>query len=196
MARGQSGGTAPPSGWDCPSGAFAGEPRKGRTAASQRRTTCVANLAWYVTAVAERLAHDLHVLITRLDRAADRILREGFDVSYRRFLALAMLEEFGPGDQRALAERLGTTEPSVSRMTGVLAREGLILVDPDPAGGNRRRLELTPQGRQLVQACQQRLEERFRALVARSGVSYADYAQATRKLLTASATEQDSRGAA
>ncbi len=142
------------------------------------------------------LAHDLHVLITRLDRAADRILRAGFDLSYRRFLALLMLEQLGPATQRALAERLGTTEPSASRMVGVLADEGLIHVGPDPAGGNRRRVELTARGLRLVASCQERLEERFAALVNRSGVSYTDYARLTRQLLATTASEQETRGAA
>lgn len=146
--------------------------------------------------MAERLAYDLHVLISRLDRAADRILREGFGLSYRRFLALVMLAELGAATQRALAERLGTTEPSASRMTTVLAEEGLVSVGTDPAGGNRRRVELTADGRRLLEACQHRLEERFVALVDRSGVSYPDYAQMTRQLLAATAAEQTSRGAA
>lgn len=146
--------------------------------------------------MAERLAYDLHVLITRLDRAADRILRESFGVSYRRFLALAMLAELGAATQRALAERLGITEPSVSRMTAVLAEHDLVYVGPDPAGGNRRRVELTADGRRLMQACGQRLEERFAALVDRSGVSYADYAHMTRQLIAATAAEPRPGGAA
>lgn len=119
-----------------------------------------------------RLSFRLHVLTARLDRAADRILRDEHDVSYHRFLALTLVGELGVATQRALAEGLGVTEPSASRMTAVLAADGLLDARADPAGGHRKRLALTARGQQLVRDGQRTLEERFAALVARSGVSY------------------------
>jgi DNA-binding MarR family transcriptional regulator len=77
------------------------------------------------------------------------------------------------------------TEPSTSRMVGVLAGEGLLAAVPDPGGGNRRRLALTPAGKERVEACLEVLEERFATLVARSGVPYDDYADHTRRLVAA-----------
>ncbi|GAA3589164.1 hypothetical protein GCM10022419_084460 [Nonomuraea rosea] len=133
--------------------------------------------------MAHHLSFDLHVLTARLDRAADRILRAEYNVSYRRFLALTLVGELGASTQRALADALGVTEPSVSRMTGVLAAEGLLDVQPDPGGGRRRRLSLTDKGKQLVASVQQGLEERLAALVAHSGVPYEDYAKHTAQLL-------------
>lgn len=133
--------------------------------------------------MARHLAYDVHVFVTLLDRSADRFLREEFGLSYRRFLALLMLDDLGPATQRALADRLGTTEPSVSRMTGVLADDGLLRVRSDPAGGNRRQLTLTARGRRLMSACSALLEERFSDLVKASEVSYEDYAQATGRML-------------
>jgi len=129
------------------------------------------------------LSFDLHVLTARLDRAADRILRAECDVSYRRFLALTLIGQLGASTQRALAAGLGVTEPSASRMTGVLAEAGLLEVTPDPAGGHRHRLELTPEGARLVATGQRVLEERLADLVAHSDVPYAEYAQHTRRLL-------------
>ena len=127
----------------------------------------------------------MHALTARLDRAADRILRAERGVSYRRFLTLFTVGELGEPTQRALAERLGVSEPSVSRMTGVLVDAGLLEAPPDPAGGNRRQLTLTPVGKALVEKCRELLEHRFAALVERSGVSYAHYARDTRLLLRA-----------
>ncbi|MGK8503306.1 MarR family winged helix-turn-helix transcriptional regulator [Nocardia asiatica] len=132
-----------------------------------------------------KLSFDLHVLTARLDRAADRILRAEHGVSYRRFLALTFVGELGASTQRALADRLGVTEPSVSRMTAVLAAEGLLVVQPDPGGGRSRRLSLTDKGEQLVAAAQQGLEERLAGLVAESGVPYDEYTRQTARLLTA-----------
>ena len=129
------------------------------------------------------LSFNLHVLTARLDRAADRILRAEHNVSYSRFLALTLVGELGASTQRTLAEYLGVTEPSVSRMTAILAAEGLLDVQPDPAGGRRRRLSLTDEGKQLVASVRRGFENRLAAIVAHSGVPYAEYAEHTAQLL-------------
>ncbi|MFI9537658.1 MarR family winged helix-turn-helix transcriptional regulator [Nocardia fusca] len=131
-----------------------------------------------------RLSFNLHVLTARLDRAADRILRTEHRVSYSRFLALMSVGELGASTQRILADRLGVTEPSVSRMTSILANDGLLDVQPDPAGGRSRRLSLTDKGQLLVTTVQETLEERLAAVVVDSGVPYDEYAQHTAQLLT------------
>jgi DNA-binding MarR family transcriptional regulator len=77
------------------------------------------------------LSRSLHALTARLDRAADTILRAEAGLSYSRFLALFMVRSLGADTQRALAERLGVSEPSVSRMTRVLAEQGLLRVVAD-----------------------------------------------------------------
>ncbi|MBE3012712.1 MarR family transcriptional regulator [Microbispora sp. NEAU-D428] len=130
------------------------------------------------------LSLNLHVLTARLDRAADRILRAEHDISYSRFLALTLVGELGASTQRTLAEYLGVTEPSVSRMTAVLAADGLLDVQPDPAGGNRRRLSLTDEGKRRVTSIRREFEDRLAAVVAESGVPYAEYAEHTARLLT------------
>ena len=135
--------------------------------------------------MADDLSFDLHTLTARLDRSADRILQAEYDVSYRRFRALLIVGELGTATQRALAEALGVSEPSVSRMAGVLAETGLLEVQADPGGGNRRRLSLTPPGKNLVEQCRDLLERRFAGLVNRSGVPYDDYARHTQLLIAA-----------
>jgi len=137
------------------------------------------------------LSFDLLALTARLDRSADRILRAELDVSFRRYLALLIVGELGTATQRALAERLGVSEPSVSRMTGVLAETGLLDAQADPGGGNRRRLCLTVPGRHLVEQGRDLLERRFVDLVTGSGVPYVDYARHTTLLIAAlNAAEQ------
>jgi DNA-binding MarR family transcriptional regulator len=129
------------------------------------------------------LSRSLHALTGRLDRAADTLLRDEAGLSYSRFLTLFIVRSLGADTQRALAEGLGVSEPSVSRMTRVLAEEGLLRVEPDPGGGNRRRLTLTPAGEQIVKRWGTRLEERFAALVEDAGVPYRTYADHTQRLL-------------
>jgi DNA-binding MarR family transcriptional regulator len=133
--------------------------------------------------MSQDLSRSLHMLTVRLDRAADAMLRAEAGLSYPRFLALFMVGSGGADTQRALAERLGVTEPSVSRMTRVLAEAGLLEAVADPAGGNRRQLRLTPGGEQLVQRWGGQLEERLAALVGSAGVPYARYTTYTKRLL-------------
>jgi len=131
------------------------------------------------------LSFDLHVLTARLDRAADRILRAEVGVSYSRFLTLFMVTAVDATSQRALAECLGVTEPSVSRMTRVLSGAGLLRVEADSRGGNRRALALTPEGQDLVERCCELLDAEFGALMRRSGVPPEAYARNTTRLLAA-----------
>jgi len=129
------------------------------------------------------LAFSLHALTARLDRDADRILQSEESVSYARFLALFMVGELGASTQKELAQHLGITEPSVSRMTATLAAAGLLAADFDPAGGNRRRLALTTTGAQLVRRCCERLEAEMSTLVDESGVPYEQYLRHTDQML-------------
>jgi DNA-binding MarR family transcriptional regulator len=132
--------------------------------------------------VTESLSYDLHKLTARLDRAADRILREREGISYSRFLTLFAVKK-GAANQRALAAWLGQSEPSTSRMVGVLAGEGLLDVRRIPGAGNSRHLELTSAGAGLVDRGGRLLEARFEELLERSGVSRASYQRQTRRLV-------------
>jgi len=131
------------------------------------------------------LSRSLHKLTARLDRAADAVLRAETGVSYSRFLALYMVGSEGADTQRALAERLGVSEPSVSRMVRVLADSGWLQTVPDPAGGNRNQLRLTATGERLVKRWGADLEERLAALLETAGVPYRTYLTHTKHLLAA-----------
>jgi DNA-binding MarR family transcriptional regulator len=132
--------------------------------------------------MSDALSYDLHKLTARLDRAADRILQEREGISYSRFLTLFAVKS-GAMNQRALAVWLGQSEPSTSRMVGVLASEGLLSARRIPGGGNSRRLQLTSAGAELVERGGRLLEGRFAELLERSGVSRASYQRQTRRLL-------------
>jgi DNA-binding MarR family transcriptional regulator len=131
------------------------------------------------------LGRALHALTARLDREADRILREQEGISYSRFLLLWAVGELEGPTQRALAEWLGLTEPSVSRMTALLVSEGLLVAQDDPGGGNRHRLVLTGPGERVVVRCGSLLEAKVDALVAAAGLSYDSFRRDTASLLAA-----------
>lgn len=131
------------------------------------------------------LSRNLHALMARLDRAADRMLRAEAGLSYSRFLTLYLIGRWGAGTQRALAELLGVTEPSVSRMIRVLERSGLLEAAMDSGGGNRRRLRITEAGAECVERWGGLLEERLAELVEASDIPYATYLDYTKRLLAA-----------
>jgi len=132
--------------------------------------------------VPDNLSYDLHALTRRLDRAADRLLQSEENVSYARFLALFAAGQ-SAGTQRELAQWLGLTEPSTSRMVGVLVGEGLLEVHSVRGSGNRRNVRLTGRGSALVERCGRLLDQRFREMVQISGVAYDSYQADTRRLL-------------
>jgi DNA-binding MarR family transcriptional regulator len=144
-----------------------------------------------VPAPRNSLSYELHKLTARLDRAADALLRDQAEVSYPRFLALFAVTQ-GAESQRALSRWLGQSEPSTSRMVGVLAKAGWLHVSQTPGTGNRRHLKLTESGSYLVATCGELLENRFSELVSRAGVPYERYLQSTRRLLAQLYEDQES----
>ena len=68
-------------------------------------------------------------------------------------------------------------------MVSVLAGEGLLDVTRLEGAGNRRSLQLTISGEQLVERCCRLLEGRFEEMVRRSEVPYDSYQRQTRRLL-------------
>ncbi|MEO8969132.1 MAG: MarR family winged helix-turn-helix transcriptional regulator [Solirubrobacteraceae bacterium] len=122
-------------------------------------------------------------MTARLDRAADVFLRAHAGVSYPRFLALYMVGAEGADTQRTLAQRLGISDPSVSRLVRILAEDGWLIAASEPGGGHRNHLRLTAAGDQLVQRWGGELEERFAALLEGAGVPYRAYQAHTHRLL-------------
>jgi DNA-binding MarR family transcriptional regulator len=113
---------------------------------------------------------------------ADGLLREAAGVSYARFLALFAVRECS-GTQRDMARWLGLSEPSTSRMVRVLADDGLLEVKVLVGQGNRRQVQLTARGDELVDRCGELLEAHFEAFVKLCGVDYRTYQDQTRRLL-------------
>jgi DNA-binding MarR family transcriptional regulator len=131
------------------------------------------------------LSRTLHALVATLDRAADRILRTDFGISYSQFLTLYAVEVLDGGTQREIADWMGATEPAVSRSVRALAADGLASIGPSAAGGHRRSVEPTSRGRDLVQSAGAHLERRLADVLAAADVGYEDYAAMTGRLLAA-----------
>lgn len=136
--------------------------------------------------VGTELSRDLNRLTARIDLAADRLLADEYGLSYRHFVTLLLVGQLTAPTQRALAEAMGVSEPSISRMTKVLRHAGLLDASTTGlSGGNRRQLGLTPAGKDVVEQCRGVLELRLVGLAARTRVPYAVYLRQTRQLLQA-----------
>lgn len=96
------------------------------------------------------LAHDLHVLVRTLDRAAETRLTP-FGISYARYLAMVIVADHDGLTQRDLAAALGQSEPTASRTVSALADAGWLEAVRTPGTGNRRGLRLTAAGRDLLE---------------------------------------------
>lgn len=120
-----------------------------------------------------RPAHALHAAVTHLDHAADAILRQRFDgLTYQRFLLLITVEREQPATQRAIAGQLLTSEPQVSRQLQALQGEGLVRIDRVNGTGNRRQVELTAAGTDLVERSSEVLEGAFTQVLAAAGIDH------------------------
>ncbi len=127
-----------------------------------------------MTLYAEEPAHQLHVLVTRLDRNADQRLRESTDLTYQKFLALLAARRLaveGPVTQRALADQVGLTEAGASRLVGSLRDAGWLDVRHEAGSGNRRSLVLTDDGDAQVDRALLLLEGSFAELLDAAGVA-------------------------
>lgn len=129
------------------------------------------------------LSRGLHALVGTLDRLADRILRAEYDIGYAQFLMLYAVHQLGGGTQREVAAWLGATEPPVSRSLRALAAEGLVEITAASIGGHRRKVDLTPRGRELIESGGAHLEEKLAGILAESRVPYAEYSSMTDRLL-------------
>lgn len=130
------------------------------------------------------LAHELHLLVALMDRAADGLLaRNGVGVTYRRFLVLLHVSEADGPTQRDLAARLGSSEAATSRMVAGLARDGLVEVGRGT--GNRREVRLTALGGERLTAAGTVLGDRFDVLVRSQGADPTDLSATVRRLAAA-----------
>jgi DNA-binding MarR family transcriptional regulator len=66
-----------------------------------------------------------------------------------QFLILAALDELGSAAVSELAERLDLERTAMGKMVGFLERDGFVGIQPSPADGRSRIVELTAEGRRL-----------------------------------------------
>ena len=75
---------------------------------------------------------------------------ELFELTVAEFATLALIGGLGPMTQAALADRLGMSQTSMSRIASSLEKAGLATRQPDYFDGRSRRVGLTEAGSELL----------------------------------------------
>lgn len=88
--------------------------------------------------------------------AARSLAEAGGAVTLTQYRSLALLASRGPQGVASLAEALGVTPPTVSRLCDRLVRKGMVRRRTDRHDRRHVRVALTPTGRQLVDAVTQK----------------------------------------
>lgn len=125
------------------------------------------------TDTTEASAADLRELAGRLHSMAVHLLRRvrvedrETGLTPARLSALSVLVFGGPRSVGELADAEQVTPPTMSRLAGALAEEGLVSREPDPEDGRSVVLRATEEGRRLLEAGRERRVERLRELLGR-----------------------------
>lgn len=102
--------------------------------------------------IAQSLAFKLHRATVLVDRAADSFLRAQFDISYSLFSVLLIAGSLSGPSQRQIADALAVSRASITQRLAVLARRGLVRVEPDERDSRAARVHLTAEGGVLLAA--------------------------------------------
>lgn len=125
----------------------------------------------------DKLSFVLHEMVCLMDALADRHLKKHHNISFKKFLVLAILHSCQPATQAKLAAALGYSPAAVSRSLSILEQEGYVQILDDPKHGRRNRVTLTIAGDKLVRVCGTELDELFHMIIGRSSPQMEAFAQ-------------------
>jgi DNA-binding MarR family transcriptional regulator len=124
--------------------------------------------------------------------AARSLADAGEEVTLTQYRSLVVLASRGPQSLGALAELLGVTPPTVSRMCDRLVRKQLILRQADPSDRRQIRVALSARGQRLVEeVTRRRREEIAQLLDSMSAAEQASVATSLQRLSDAAGEVRD-----
>lgn len=109
-----------------------------------------------------RITFTLNHLVGELNKNADRILRDEFDLTYSQFLFLLHLQASGKVSSSTLARHMGVSRAAVSKRVSWFTSRGLVDSGHAPADNRVLTLALTARGKRLTTQMSDVLEIRFR----------------------------------
>lgn len=112
-----------------------------------------------------RLTRTLNSVVSELNRHADLILRDEFDLTYNQFVFLVTLSEKDSLGAGELAKLLSISQPAVSKRLGWFVDKGLVKVQFATAHKSKLVIGLTAKGRKLAEVAAEALENRFTSAI-------------------------------
>ncbi|MCL2652913.1 MAG: MarR family transcriptional regulator [Propionibacteriaceae bacterium] len=117
---------------------------------------------------------------TIMERSAEALLSAQLDISFGQFMILSVIDAHpGPLNQTAIADHLGLTKGTVSRLIEAGAEAGWIVVEADPASRRSRLISLSEPGEKLVRQGDALLEGSSLMQTATADEASIQYATAT-----------------
>ncbi len=98
------------------------------------------------------LAYRIHHVAALLERRAEQVLQEQFEIGFSQFKILMALKWKTNVQQRHIADSLGQTEASVSRQIKMMHQQGLLESKTQPGNRRQRITSLTIKGNELADA--------------------------------------------
>jgi DNA-binding MarR family transcriptional regulator len=124
-------------------------------------------------------SYSIHGMIWLMDSMANQLLKEKYDITFRKFYVLAVLSSCQPTTQANLADYLGQSTAAVSKSLTILEAEGLVTITVNPDHKRHNVVQLTKQGAQLTQEASMYLEELLQQHFAETGVNLQQYTKDT-----------------
>ena len=121
-------------------------------------------------------------IVWTMNKHADKMLKDHFDITFKQFLLLATLARAQPTTQHNLARCLEYSDAAVSRMANKLADVNYVLIKKDPTHGKKNVLTLSDTGLTIVASASQILEEAFLPSVSDAGLRSSDLSMQLAKL--------------
>lgn len=112
-----------------------------------------------------RLTRTLNSVVSELNRHADSILREEFDLTYSQFVFLLTLSEKDSVGAGELAKLLSISQPAVSKRLDWFVDKGLVRVKSASEHKSKLLIGLTAKGRKLAKVAAEVLENRFTSAI-------------------------------
>ena len=127
--------------------------------------------------------YTLHKLVFALDRAANVLLQDKFNISHNRAVVLVAALDQRNTTQHQIALTLGRTDAAVSALLTELVKDGYVTTRVSEQHKRKNIVTLTPKGETLAREVYTFLNGKFDALSKAANVDATVYVKQTEQLL-------------
>lgn len=116
----------------------------------------------------KRISFLLNIVVREMNSQADGLLRNEFGITYSQFVFLMTVSENPNIDVTRLSEALGVTKGAVSKRLSWFIEKGFVRCNHGTGNAKKVLVNLTPDGRKLVQQTGTFLETTFTSTISKS----------------------------